>query len=45
VALAALVLLVLPSRHLGKELLLASAMSLAVGVAVVAGSARFPGAF
>ena len=36
-------LLVLPWRHLGRELLLAAAIAIAVIVAVVAGSARFPG--
>ena len=44
-ALVALVLLVLPSRHLGRELLLAATIALAVGLAVVAGSSRFPGSF
>ena len=44
VALVGLVLfLVLPWRHLGRELLLAAAIAVAVGLAVVAGSERFPG--
>lgn len=36
-------LLISPWRHLGRELLLAAAVALAVVLAVVAGSARFPG--
>lgn len=36
-------LLVQPWRHLGRELLLAAAIAMVVVVAVVAGSARFPG--
>ena len=36
-------LLILPWRHLGRELLLAAAIAVAVVLAVVAGSARFPG--
>lgn len=39
------VLLAPPWRHLGRELLLAAAISVAVVLAVVAGSARFPGAW
>lgn len=38
-------LLVPPWRHLGRELLLAAAVAVAVVLAVVAGSARFPGAW
>ena len=41
-----LVLLLLPpARHLGRELLLASAVALVVALVVIAGSARFPGAW
>jgi hypothetical protein len=43
--LGALLLLVVPVRHLARELLLAAAVSVAVGTAVVAGSARFPAAW
>lgn len=44
VALVGLVLLLVPPwRHLGRELLLAAAIAVAVVVAIVAGSARFPG--
>ena len=44
VALVGLVLLlVLPWRHLGRELLLAAAIAVAVVLTVVASSARFPG--
>ena len=44
VALAGLgLLLVPPWRHLGRELLLAAAVAVVVVLAVVAGSARFPG--
>lgn len=35
--------LVLPWRHLGRELMLAAAIAVAVGLVVLAGSARFPG--
>lgn len=43
-ALAGLVLLLVPSRrHVGRELLLAGAISVVVVLMVVAGSARFPG--
>lgn len=46
VALVGLVLLpVRPWRYLGRELLLAAAIAVAVVFAVVAGSARFPGAW
>lgn len=38
-------LLVLPSRHLGRELLLAAAIATVVVLVVVAGSSRFPGAW
>jgi hypothetical protein len=38
-------LLVMPWRHLGRELLLASAVAGAVLLAVVAGTARFPGSW
>jgi hypothetical protein len=38
-------LLVAPLRHLGRELLLGAAVALAVMFVVVAGSARFPGAW
>jgi hypothetical protein len=38
-------LLVPPLRHLGRELLLAAAVAVAVVLTVVAGSARFPGAW
>jgi hypothetical protein len=38
-------LLVTPWRHLGQELLLAAAIAVVVLFAVVAGSARFPGAW
>ena len=38
-------LLVIPWRYLGRELLLAAAIAVAVVLAVVAGSARFPGAW
>jgi len=37
-------LLVVPWRHVGRELLLASAISVGVSIAIVAGSARFPAA-
>lgn len=36
-------LLVPPWRHIGRELLIAAAIAVAVALAVVAGSARFPG--
>ena len=36
-------LLVQPWRHLGRELLLAAGIAVAVVLVVVAGSARFPG--
>lgn len=36
-------LLIVPWRHLGRELLIAAAIAVAVVLAVVAGSARFPG--
>jgi hypothetical protein len=39
------VFLVVPWRHVGRELLLASAVSVAVGLAIIAGSARFPAGF
>ncbi|WP_028644921.1 hypothetical protein [Nocardioides sp. URHA0020] len=43
VALVGLVLLLVPRwRHLGQELLLATAVAAAVVIAIVAGSARFP---
>ncbi len=46
VALAGLaLLLVVPWRHLGRELILAAAIAVAVVFAGVAGSARFPGAW
>ena len=46
VALVGLALLAAgPWRHLGRELLLVSAIAVAVVLAVVAGSARFPGAW
>lgn len=46
VALLGLALLLVPPwRHLGRELLLAAAIAVLVVVAVVAGSARFPGAW
>lgn len=46
VALAGLVLLVVPGRrHLGQALLIAAGASLVVWLLVVAGSARFPGAW
>jgi hypothetical protein len=38
-------LLITPWRHLGRELLLAAAIAVAVVLTVVAGSARFPGAW
>lgn len=38
-------LLVVPWRHLGRALLLAAAVSGVVGLAVVAGTARFPGSW
>jgi hypothetical protein len=38
-------LLVAPWRHLGRELLLAAAIAVLVVLAIVAGSARFPGAW
>ncbi|MGA8846697.1 MAG: hypothetical protein WB471_08820, partial [Nocardioides sp.] len=45
-ALVALALLLVPaSRHLGRELLLAAALAVVVALFVVAGSARFPGAW
>ncbi len=39
------VLLVPPWRHLGRELLLAAAIAVTFALAIVAGSARFPGAW
>ncbi len=46
VAIAGLVLLVVPPwRHVGRELLLAAAVAVVFALAVVAGSARFPGAW
>ncbi len=43
-ALAGLLLMLVPSaRHVGRELLIAAAVAVAVVVLVVAGSARFPG--
>jgi hypothetical protein len=46
VALTGLALLLVPPvRHLGRELVLASAVAVALVLAVVAGSARFPGAW
>lgn len=46
VALAGLALLLVPPwRHLGRELLLAALIAVAVVLAVVAGSARFPGSW
>lgn len=38
-------LLIRPWRHLGRELLLAAAIAVAVALVTVAGSARFPGAW
>ena len=45
VALVGATLLVGPSRHLGRELLLVAAITVIVTLAVLAGSARFPGAW
>ncbi len=46
VAVAGLVLVLVPSRrHLGQALLIAVGASLVVGLLVIAGSARFPGAW
>ena len=44
-ALGLVLLLVAPVRHLGRELLLAGAVAGVVALTVVAGSARFPGAW
>ncbi len=44
-ALGLALLLVASWRHIGRELLLAAAVAVAVVLAVVAGSARFPGAW
>lgn len=38
-------LMVVPWRHVGRELLLAAAVCVVVGIAIVAGSTRFPAGF
>lgn len=44
-ALVGVVLMLTPQRHLGREALLAAAISFVAALAVISGSARFPGAW